>query len=46
LPSVQKLAGMHRASQITVVPNCGHVVNVEQPEFFNKATLGFLKSLN
>jgi pimeloyl-ACP methyl ester carboxylesterase len=46
LPSAQKLAGMHRASQITVVPNCGHVVNVEQPEFFNKATLGFLKSLN
>lgn len=46
LPSVQQLAGMHRASQISVVPNCGHVVNVEQPEFFNKATLGFLKSLN
>ena len=46
LPSIQQLAYMHRASQIAVVPNCGHVVNVEKPEFFNKTTLGFLKSLN
>ena len=45
LPSVRKMAGMHKASQITVVPECGHVVNVEQPEFFNKTTLGFLKAL-
>jgi pimeloyl-ACP methyl ester carboxylesterase len=40
------LAGMHQASQIAVVPDCGHVVNVEQPEVFNKTTLGFLKSLS
>jgi pimeloyl-ACP methyl ester carboxylesterase len=46
LPSVQKLAGMHQASQITVVPDCGHVVNVEQPVFFNKVTLNFLKTLS
>ena len=46
LPSVQQLAGMHQASQIAVVPDCGHVVNVEQPEVFNKTTLGFLKSLS
>ncbi len=46
LPSIQQLAGMHQASQITVVPDCGHVVNVEQPEVFNKTTLGFLKSLS
>ncbi len=46
LPSVQKMAGMHQTSQIAVVPDCGHVVNVEQPEVFNKTTLGFLKSLS
>ena len=46
LPSVQQLAGMHQASQIAVVADCGHVVNVEQPEVFNKTTLGFLKSLS
>ena len=45
LPSVQQLAGMYQTSQIAVVPDCGHVVNVEQPEVFNKTTLGFLKSL-
>ncbi len=46
LPSIQKLAGMQQASQIVVVPDCGHVVNVEQPDFFNKTTLAFLKSVN
>ena len=46
LPSVQKMAGMHQTSQIAVVADCGHVVNVEQPEVFNKTTLGFLKSLS
>ena len=46
LPSIQKLAGMQQASQIVVVPDCGHVVNVEQPDFFNKTTLTFLKSVN
>tara|TARA_B100000989_G_C19515292_1_gene461295 strand:- start:36 stop:818 length:783 start_codon:yes stop_codon:yes gene_type:complete len=45
LPSIRKMAGMHKTSQITVVPECGHVVNVEQPEVFNKTTLGFLKAL-
>ena len=46
LPSIQKLAEMQQASQIVVVPDCGHVVNVEQPDFFNKTTLTFLKSVN
>jgi pimeloyl-ACP methyl ester carboxylesterase len=46
LPSVQKLAGIYQTSQITVVPDCGHVVNVEQPVFFNKVTLNFLKTLS
>jgi pimeloyl-ACP methyl ester carboxylesterase len=46
LPSIQKLAGMQKASQIVVVPDCGHVVNVEKPDFFNKTTLAFLKAVN
>ena len=46
LPSIKKLAGMQQASHVIVVPDCGHVVNVEQPDVFNKKTLAFLKSVN
>ncbi|MFB1039859.1 MAG: alpha/beta hydrolase, partial [Polaribacter sp.] len=28
-----------------VIDNCGHVVNVEQPERFNNHTIGFINSL-
>jgi pimeloyl-ACP methyl ester carboxylesterase len=28
-----------------VIDNCGHVVNVEQPETFNNHTIGFINSL-
>ena len=45
LPSVQQLASSQCSATLAVVPQCGHVVNVEQPQQFNVTTLGFLKSL-
>lgn len=46
LPGIQHLAQAHqRSSTLIVVPNCGHVVNVEQPEYFNRETIQFLKRL-
>ena len=42
LPSVKKVVNAHEFSKLFVVPNCGHVVNVEQPNVFNKATLEYL----
>ena len=42
LPSISKLAKDHKMSELFVVPNCGHVVNVEQPELFNKKAIAFL----
>jgi pimeloyl-ACP methyl ester carboxylesterase len=42
LPAVRKLVGQHATAQLHVVPDCGHVVNVEQPAIFNKQVLGFL----
>jgi len=45
LPSTQKLAKKHELSQIIVVPNSGHVVNIEQPIVFNTESIQFLKSL-
>ena len=43
LPSITKLAEDHKMSELFVVPNCGHVVNVEQPELFNETAIAFLK---
>jgi pimeloyl-ACP methyl ester carboxylesterase len=39
---------MHRAiagAQLTTVPRCGHLANIEHPEAFNAALAGFLESL-
>ena len=43
LPSIKRVVKEHVQSTLYVVKNCGHVVNVEQPEDFNSTTLQFLK---
>ncbi len=45
LPSIQKLAKEHVSSQVFVVSNCGHVVNVEQPLIFNTKSIQYLGGL-
>ena len=45
LPSISKLVKNHLSSELFVIPNCGHVVNVEQPEIFNSRVLKFLKKI-
>ena len=42
LPTIAKLVKTHQSAKLEVVPSCGHVVNVENPEAFNKIALGFL----
>ncbi|WP_158860794.1 alpha/beta fold hydrolase [Lunatibacter salilacus] len=45
LPSITKLVKDHRSAMLEVIPDCGHVVNVDKPEIFNETTLKFLKTL-
>ena len=45
LESIKILTKEHRNSKLLVIPNCGHVVNVEKPNFFNNKSISFLKSL-
>ncbi|PCJ66893.1 MAG: 2-succinyl-6-hydroxy-2,4-cyclohexadiene-1-carboxylate synthase [Bacteroidetes bacterium] len=45
LPSITKLVEDHKSSTLFVIPNCGHVVNVEQPRIFNENVVVFLKGL-
>jgi pimeloyl-ACP methyl ester carboxylesterase len=43
LPPVKKVVQSHKTSLLEVVEKCGHVVNVEQPETFNRISIDFLK---
>ncbi len=45
LPSISKLVKNHKSSSLLIIPNCGHVVNIDQPEEFNKKALSFLKMI-
>ncbi len=45
LPTIQKIVKSHRVSELFVVENCGHVVNVEQPLVFNDKVIGYLSKL-
>jgi pimeloyl-ACP methyl ester carboxylesterase len=43
LPSVRKVVENHyKSSQLFVIEQCGHVVNVEQPNTFNQVVLSFI----
>ena len=44
LPSVKKVTESDPLSQLLVIEECGHVVNVEKPEKFNDGMLMFLNA--
>lgn len=46
LEPVKKIVQDHKLSVLKIVKACGHVVNVEQPEVFNKVSLQFLNNQN
>ncbi|MEH6619099.1 alpha/beta hydrolase [Maribacter arcticus] len=46
LPSIRKIVDLHQNSRLLVVEDCGHVVNVEQPKFFNDEVIKYLTIKN
>src|SRR5690606_32950061 len=42
LPTIKKIVLDHTSAKLVVVQNCGHVVNVEQPRFFNDTVIEYL----
>lgn len=44
LPSISKLVEHHTSSKLHVIPNCGHVVNVEQAQIFNHISIHFINN--
>jgi len=45
LPTIEKIVKHHKVSELFVVPNCGHVVNVERPLVFNETVIEYLASV-
>ncbi len=46
LPAVRQVVERHfRSSQLFVVENCGHVVNMEQPALFNLNVIDFIRKV-
>ena len=45
LPTIKKIIKTHQTSDLFVVPDCGHVVNVEQPLVFNREVIQYLGQL-
>ncbi|GAB5472205.1 MAG: alpha/beta hydrolase [Maribacter sp.] len=46
LPSVKKIVQKHQHSSLLMIEHCGHVVNVEQPEIFNRLVINYLSDLS
>jgi pimeloyl-ACP methyl ester carboxylesterase len=45
LPSVSRMVSRHtRFSKLEVLPECGHVVNVDRPELFNLLSIDFIRA--
>lgn len=45
LPTIQKLTKESTSSELVVVDNCGHVVNIEQPTIFNSVVIQYLREM-
>jgi pimeloyl-ACP methyl ester carboxylesterase len=44
LPGIRSLIEKHKHSQLKVIPNCGHVVNIDAPSEFNKICINFIQN--
>lgn len=44
LPSIKKVVKNHVASTLFIIENCGHVVNIDQPDIFNTKTINFISA--
>ncbi|MCK0158525.1 alpha/beta hydrolase [Cellulophaga sp. F20128] len=44
LPSIRKVVQQQASSELIVVKDCGHVVNVEQPDVFNQKVIRYIAS--
>ena len=46
LPTIKKIAKAHDTARLSIIKNCGHVVNVEQAHVFNEKVQAFINSIS
>ena len=46
LPTIEKITQAHETAKLSIIKNCGHVVNVEQADIFNKKVKEFINSMS
>ena len=47
LPSIKSLVKNNPTNcSLVVAPNCGHVINIDRPDFFNEQTILFINGVN
>jgi pimeloyl-ACP methyl ester carboxylesterase len=44
LPPVREIVQKNTATLLKIVENCGHVVNIEQPDLFNQHSIAFIRA--
>jgi len=44
LPQVRQLVKEHKYAKLEVLDDCGHVVNIDQPELFNQISVNFISN--
>ena len=44
LPPVRSLVKQQRHSELQVIPDSGHVCNVDQPDVFNRLSIDFIET--
>ena len=45
LESIKHVTKEHKNSKLIIIPDCGHVVNVDKPKIFNNSSISFLRNL-
>lgn len=46
LPPVEYIVKKHQMSEVAILPECGHVVNVDKPSLFNKISIDFIHKVS
>jgi len=46
LPSIKKMVQKHKNSSLLLIEHCGHVVNVEQAEIFNRLVINYVSDIS
>ncbi|MEP3211314.1 MAG: alpha/beta hydrolase [Maribacter sp.] len=46
LPSIKKIVDKHTQSSLITIEDCGHVVNVEQPQIFNRLVINYVADIS